>query len=374
MDFTPTEAQHDLAGLTRGICDKLVTADRLKELDAAPGRVDEELHRALADAGVYAAALPEPVGGGFGVLEQAAIQRELGRALATVPYLPSIVMAAAALAEYGSPEQRELAGRAAAGEIVLTAALEEPLVADPHAPVTLAAEAGGDGWVLDGVKTAVPYACEAAALLVPARLGDPSAAAPRTGVFLVPADDVRVTRQDGTDRGSIGEVVLDGVRVPSRALLGAADGDPGRVLGAVLERAAVGVCAEQSGVLERALDVTAAYAREREQFGRPIGSFQAVAQRLADAYIDVQAARLTCDQAAWRLAEGLPAAEAVRVAKFWAADAGHRVAHTVIHVHGGVGLDREHPVHRYFLAAKRGEFTLGSATAQLAGIGAGLAG
>src|SRR5699024_7587557 len=97
-------------------------------------------------------------------------------------------------------------------------------------------------------------------------------------------------------------------------------------------------------------------------------------QRLADAFIDVKATRLTCTQAAWRLAEGLEAADEVRIAKFWAADAGHRVAHTTIHVHGGVGLDRDHPVHRYFLAAKRAEFALGSATEQLVAVGAGLAG
>ena len=109
------------------------------------------------------------------------------------------------------------------------------------------------------------------------------------------------------------------------------------------------------------------------QFGRPIGSFQAVAQRLADAYIDVEAVRLTMWQAAWRLAAGLPAETEVATAKFWAADAGHRVAHAAVHVHGGVGIDIDHPLHRYFVAAKRAEFELGGATAQLRRIGAALA-
>jgi alkylation response protein AidB-like acyl-CoA dehydrogenase len=111
------------------------------------------------------------------------------------------------------------------------------------------------------------------------------------------------------------------------------------------------------------------------QFGRPIGAFQAVAQRLADAYIDVEAVRLTMWQAAWLLSAGDALAdEAVATAKFWAADAGHRVAHTAVHVHGGLGIDVSYPVHRYFVAAKGNEFALGGATAQLRRIGAELAG
>jgi acyl-CoA dehydrogenase len=127
-------------------------------------------------------------------------------------------------------------------------------------------------------------------------------------------------------------------------------------------------------VTARALELTADYARERIQFGKPIGGFQAVAQRLADAYIDCEAVRLTMWQAAWRLAEGLPCAAEIATAKFWAADAGHRVAHTAVHVHGGVGIDLSHPAHRYFTAAKHCEFMLGGATLQLRRLGAELAG
>jgi len=127
-------------------------------------------------------------------------------------------------------------------------------------------------------------------------------------------------------------------------------------------------------VIERALEMTAEYARSREQFGRPIGSFQAVAQRLADAYVDVEAVRLTMWQAAWLLSAGAPAEVAVATAKFWAAEAGHRVAHTAVHVHGGLGIDVSYPVHRYFTAAAHYEFALGGATAQLRRIGAVLAG
>jgi len=135
----------------------------------------------------------------------------------------------------------------------------------------------------------------------------------------------------------------------------------------------VGRCALQAGVVERALELTAEHARTRVQFGRAIGSFQAVAQRLADAYIDVEAVRLTMWQAAWLLSEGWPADAEVATAKFWAADGGHRVAHTAVHVHGGLGIDVSYPVHRYFVAAKGNEFALGGATAQLRRIGGALA-
>jgi acyl-CoA dehydrogenase len=135
------------------------------------------------------------------------------------------------------------------------------------------------------------------------------------------------------------------------------------------DRLTVGLCALQLGVVEKALEMTASYATERVQFGRAIGTFQAVAQRLADAYIDVEAIRLTLWQAAWRLAEGLPCEVEIATAKFWAADGGHRVAHTAVHIHGGVGIDIDFPIHRYFVAAKHYEFALGHATDQLLIIG-----
>ena len=127
--------------------------------------------------------------------------------------------------------------------------------------------------------------------------------------------------------------------------------------------------AEQLGVTEGALELTSTYAKTREQFGRPIGTFQAVSQRLADGYIDVLGQRLTLWQAAWRLDEGLPADQAVAIAKLWAADAGHRLAHTTVHVHGGVGIDLDGEAHRYFTTAKRFEFAYGGATEQALHVG-----
>ncbi|NLE82610.1 MAG: acyl-CoA dehydrogenase family protein [Rhodococcus sp.] len=369
MDFTLTEAQHDLAGLTRGILDDLVTNERLRELAAAEDRFDTALWATLVGAGVLSAALPEAVGGdGFGVLEQCSILIELGRALAPVPYLSSIVMATGAVAEFGTAQQIAEWGPAAAkGEKVLTVALYEEVGDDPATPVATARTAGDD-WTLSGTKIVVDAAPVADLFLVPATTADGVA------VFLVRPDDdgVTVTRQHTVDCASVGELALHEVHLNADRMLGTAE-QGAEIVQWILDRGTLGSCAFQFGVLSRALELTAEYARERVQFGRPIGSFQAVAQRLADAYIDVKGVRLTLWQAAWQLSENQVSEGSVETAKFWASDAGHRVAHAVVHVHGGVGLDEDHPVHRYFLAAKAHEFGFGSATHQLRRLGALLA-
>ncbi|MEU7766465.1 acyl-CoA dehydrogenase family protein [Nocardia sp. NPDC049190] len=369
MDFTPTEAQLDLARLTGEVCGKLVTADRLRELDTAGGpgtntdRFDETLWRALGETGVLAAALPESVGGsGLGPLEHTAILRELGKHVASVPYLWSIVVGAGALARFGDAAQQDLAERAGVGSAILTAALAEERNWEPAQPLTAAVQTPG-GWRLTGAKTTVPFADRAERMVVPATVSG------STAVFLVDPAAATVTAQQVVDRSP--EFAVELTDTPAELVGTVADG--AQILDWILHRAWLGLSALQLGTVERALQLVADYAREREQFGRPVGSFQAVAQRLADAYIDVQGLRLTVTRAAWLLSENLPATEAVHTAKFWAADAGHRVAHTVVHVHGGVGIDRDHIVHNYFTAAKHNEFALGAGTDHLRALGALLA-
>ena len=373
MDFTQNEGERDLAALSRSILTGRLTPERLRAAEA--DGFDPALWADLASAGVLAAALPEPLGGaGLGLLAQCAVLTEIGRAVAPVPYLASIVLGAGALARFGTPDQQgRWAAPAGRGELILTAALAEEDGDDPRVPSASAEPVKGDGevggeWLLSGVKTTVFAAPLAALMLVPAAtpLG--------VTVFLVaPGDEgVTVERQQVTGGGSAGRVTLAGVRLPAGRVLGSPASGL-EIADWLVARGTVGLCALQLGVVERALELTSEYAKNRVQFGKPIGSFQAVAQRLADAYIDVEAVRLTMWQAAWRLAAGLPCGTEIATAKFWAADAGHRVAHTAVHVHGGVGIDLDYPLHRYFTAAKRCEFALGGATAQLRHIGAALA-
>ncbi len=369
MDFSHNESQRELAALSRTILASRATPQRLREVEAQGDRFDPGLWADLAGAGVLAAALPESVGGaGVGLLEQCSVLAEIGRAVAPVPYLASAVLGAGAVARFGTPEQqRRWAAPAGRGELVLTAALAEEDGDDPRAPAASAERVAGR-WLLTGTKTAVPAGPRADLMLVPA------ATAQGITVFLVAPGDrgVAVQPQQMTDGDAAARLELDGAELAADQVLGSPAAGA-EITGWLVSHGTVGLCAQQLGVVERALELTSAYARSRTQFGRPIGSFQAVAQRLADAYIDVEAVRLTMWQAAWRLAEGLPCDTEIATAKFWAADAGHRVAHTAVHVHGGVGIDTDYPLHRYFVAAKRLEFALGGATTQLRRIGAALA-
>jgi 3-oxocholest-4-en-26-oyl-CoA dehydrogenase beta subunit len=359
MDFSTTEAANDLGGLARTITESVCTPERQRQLDGLDERFDGDLWAKLKDADILSAAAPESLGGGgFGVLEQVAVLVALGRQLAAVPYLESVVLGAGALAKFGAAAvQQEWATSAINGEKIIAVALDGDMGEGP-----VQATADGAGHRLTGTRTQVFYGPIADAYLVPAETDSGAR------VFLVSKDDpgVTVTTLDTTGHGSVGHLELQGAEAA-----GVIGGDD--VLAWLTTRGTLGRSAYQLGVLERALELTAEYAREREQFDRPIGSFQAVSSRLADGYIDVKALRLTLTQAAWRLSEGLPADVEVNTAAFWAADAGHRVAHTTIHVHGGVGIDTDHPVHRYFLAAKQTEFAVGSATGQLLRIGRELA-
>jgi alkylation response protein AidB-like acyl-CoA dehydrogenase len=361
MDFTTTEAAQDLSGLVDTIVDAVCTPEHHRELDRLDQRFDQQLWRKLVEADILTSAAPASLGGdGFGVLEQVAILVALGHQLAAVPYLESVVLGAGALARFGSEELQQSWGTPAVrGEKILTVALDGEMGEGP-----VQATRAGDGYRLTGTRTQVGFGPAADAFLVPAETDSGAA------VFLVTADDpgVTVTAMETTGLGSVGHLALDGVAVDAARRVGDA------VVAVWLDTlTSLGRSAFQLGVLERGLHMTAEYARTREQFDRPIGSFQAVGQRLADGYIDVKGLRLTLTQAAWRVSEDVPAEIDVASAAFWAADAGHRVAHTIVHIHGGVGVDTDHPVHRYFLAAKEIEFALRGATGQLRRIGRELA-
>jgi alkylation response protein AidB-like acyl-CoA dehydrogenase len=361
MDFSTTEAAQDLGGLVSTIVDAVCTPEHQRQLDGLDQRFDRELWGKLVDADILSTAAPESLdGGGFGVLEEISVLVGLGRQLAAVPYLESVVLAAGALARFGSAElQQQWGVPAVSGEKILTVALDGEMGDGPVQAVN-----SGDGYRLSGTRTQIGYGPVADGFLVPAETDS------GTAVFLVAASDpgVSVSALETTGLGSIGHLRLDGVELDRQRIVGGED-----VVSWIATLDVLGRTAFQLGVLDRGLQLTAEYARTREQFDRPIGSFQAVGQRLADGYIDVKGLRLTLTQAAWRLSEDLPGDTEVATAAFWAADAGHRVAHTIVHVHGGVGIDIDHPVHRYFLAAKQTEFALGGATGQLLKIGRELA-
>jgi acyl-CoA dehydrogenase len=231
------------------------------------------------------------------------------------------------------------------GDELITVALAEPGQALP-----------GQGATLTGTKLSVPVAPVARWVLVPV-------AEPEPALHLVDLTESGVTVEHvtTTDRGLAGHVRLDGA--PSVRV-----GDTAAV-DRLLAVATVLVCATHVGVCAEAVRRTAEYIATREQFGRPLAAFQGPVLRIADAHIDTEAMRVTTLQAAWRLETGRSAAEAVATAKWWAAEAGHRVVHATQHLHGGIGADVDYPIHRYFLWGKQLADTLGGASAHAAELG-----
>jgi alkylation response protein AidB-like acyl-CoA dehydrogenase len=350
MDLSFSPDQLDLQELARKILGDATTHDRVKAVLATEHAVDRELWQTMADAGLVGISLPEAVGGGgCGFLETCIVLEEVGRTAAPVPALAVMALGATALARFGGDAHLE---GVADGSRIVTAALIEPL-GDPFAPVT---RADADGR-LTGEKVCVPAGLSAERIVVTADAGlfvvDPS------------SDGVTVEREDTTTGVPEARVVLDAA--PAAPLTGA-DG-----VEWLVEHAQVASCVTVAGACATALELTADYTKTREQFGRPIASFQAVSQRAADAYIDAEAVRLTAWQAAWRLDRGLPASEQVAIAKFWASEGAQRVVHAAHHLHGGMGVDRDYPLYRYFLLAKQLELSLGSATPSLLRLGGLLA-
>ena len=359
MDFSLSEDQQAIGALAAQILNDRATNERQREVETRGGpRFDRELWAAVADAGVLGIAVPEANdGAGLGFLEVAAILEQVGRHTAPIPLFETVVLGALPLAEFGSAAQRAAwLPRLASGEAIATAAL----VAD--APATAVRDR--DGFRLSGKFLCVPAAEIADLVLVPA------AADGHETFFLVDpkAAGVQLDALSTTSGMPESMLTLSGARVGDDAVLGDAGG--GAKIRAWLElRATAGLCMVSLGACESALEITSEYIKTRKQFDQPIAMFQAVGHRAADAFIDTEAIRLTSWQAAWRISAGLDAAKQVAVAKFWCAEGAKRVVHAATHLHGGVGVDKEYPLHRYVLHARHLELALGGGTPQLLKLG-----
>ena len=324
--------------------------ERLLALERSGEWFDTELWSELARAGLTALAIPEAHGGGgLGMQELCAVFEEQGRHTAPVPLLATAVLGALPIAEFGTPEQRERWLRPVAErEAVLSAALLEYASSEPGAPRTSALHRGG---------SLAARRREALRARRGPRARDPGARAHARGRGRVPG---RSERGRGHARAADRDAPRAAVArrsssgAPAEGVLGA----PGRA-----RRSSRGSPSAPRSRSRRSRSVsprrrtrrTARYIAERKQFGKAIATFQGVALRAADAWIDVEALRGVVMQAAWRVAAGRPASAAIATAKWWAAVAGTRVVHTAQHLHGGIGSDVEYPIHRYFLWSKQNE-------------------
>ncbi|GLW01954.1 acyl-CoA dehydrogenase family protein [Streptomyces lavendulae] len=339
MDFHPTEEQSAAAGLAARIFRDLATHERLA---AAGTGSDAELWKALTSAGLTAAV--EEVG----LLGLVLLLEEQGRTTAQVPYAATCAYGILPVAAHGSPAQRAaLLPALGSGEAVATGAFPDRgrITATPDGRLT-------------GTAPAVPWLRDATHVLVPDA---------RRALWLVRTDGPGVTTApvETTAPWSAGRLTLTGAAAER---LGGEDAYERVLAGARTAFAGLqaGVCA---GSLARAVE----YTSTREQFGRPLSTNQGVMLRAADAYMDTEAIRVTAYEAAWRIDEGLGAREHVLTAAWWASEAGKRVVHTGQHLHGGMGADLDHPVHRHFLWGRQLDAYLGCGSALLAELGDTLA-
>lgn len=354
MDFSFSAEQREIAELSASILSSTLDSDRWAALEASGTDFDPELWKLLGRANLLSLTLPESYGGaGLGLVDACQVLIEIGRYAAPVPAGPHVA-AATALAQWASQDLLdEWLGAVASGETVITPALTEVGGTIPTMPGTTAVPQAA-GYRLYGRKTLVPAGTTARLFLVPARV-DGSVA-----LFLVDRGDegVQLVPQQVSGGFRPAELVLTAARVGSARMVGEVGSNAARGLGNL---ALLADCAQQLGVTQQLVRMTADYAARREQFGRPIGTFQAVGHRLADGYVDTIGQELTLWKAAYRIDTGSPVDAALAAAKFWAAEAGHRVCHSAIHIHGGVGVDLGGEVHRYYSMAKHLEFRHGGA-------------
>ena len=358
MNFAFTEEQEELRRTARRWLEEKAPSALVRRLMVTEEGYDPGLWAEMAQLGWQAIAIPEEYGGaGFGFLEQAVLLEEMGRSLLPSPYFATTVMAAPLLLEAGSDQQRKrwLPG-IAAGEVTATVAIAEAGGGWDSGGIEAVASRDGDGWVLEGTKSYVLDG-HTADLLVVAATSDEG-----TSLFLVPGDAAGLERRrletmDMTRK--LAEVSLEGVRVPADAVLGAS-GEGWEPLERMLQQAVVALAMEQVGGAQRCLEMAVDYAKQRIQFGRPIGSFQAVKHKCADMLVQVESAKSAAYYAAWAVAEANDEVALVApLAKSYCSEAYFFCAAENIQIHGGIGFTWEHDAHLYFKRAKSSELLFG---------------
>ena len=369
MDFTLDETQEAIARLAAEVLGEPRARAAWDSPPPDPAEWDQARWKELGRAGLLSLALPDRLGGdGLGLLETALVLTEVGRRAAALPALATLALGVLPVTRWGSyAQQRALLDGVGSGGTVLTAAVREPTAVMPSAPATTARLSGGSGTVT-GIKVGVPYAAAADWILVPAN------ASPGGPVVVVVAGSgAGVSLARTHSAGGAPEYTLRLDEAPVADLLGAAaeDDDRGRRVVTDLYRLALaGACCLSDGALAGALALTTAHLEAREQFGRPLATFQAAAGQIADVYIASRTLHLATLSACWRLDTGRGAAADLDVAAYWLADRAPSALQTCHHLHGGIGMDVSYPLHRYSSLVKDLARFVGGADYRLDRLGA----
>jgi alkylation response protein AidB-like acyl-CoA dehydrogenase len=359
MKLAVSAEQRELRESVRRFLADRAPLSRVRELMETSGGTDEQVWRqAGAQLGLPGIAIPEEYGGsGFSFAEQAIVLEELGAALYGGPYLASAVLAATALLTIGDEQaRRDLLPGIASGQTVATLAFTEDDGSWEPEAIALAAAGDGAAWVLDGHKSFVLDGHAAGLILAVARTDA------GLSLFAVDAGAAGLRRTALPTLDQTRKLArLEFASVPAR-LIGA-PGEAAAALARTLDVAAIALAAEQLGGAQRALDMAVAYAKIRHQFGRPIGSFQAIKHRCADLLLEVESLRSAVTYAAAAVAEDSGEVPVVAaLAKAYASDVYFHVAAENIQIHGGIGFTWEHDAHLYFKRAKASELFLGDAS------------
>ena len=346
MDFDFSEEEQAISDLTQQIFEDKVTHEHLRSLAQSGKKFDRDLWLSLANTGIVGATIREEFqGAGLNFLGATALLEKVGKYAAPVPALETIVTGALPIQEFGTESQKtEFLPKIAAGELIVTTALissEEATVEEDQ---------------ISGSFNFVSFGFEADILLVPTT----------TGIFIIKRSEEGVSLEPQEVTTGYSQATLTMNNVDAQQLGTVTPEDFKTWLSLRIDSA---ICSIVAGACEASLNLASEYTKIRQQFDRAIATFQAVSQRAGDAYIDTEAVRLTSRQAAWRISAGLPAAEQVAIARWWASEAGFRVVHAATHLHGGVGVDRDYPLHRYFLMARQLELTMGNSEEQLEKLG-----
>ena len=375
MDFSFTEEQDMLRISARDFLAKECPKAKVRELGKDERGYDPQVWHHMAELGWMGLVLPEEYGGmGGSFMDLAILMGEMGRNILPGPFFSTIALCALPLLEYGSSRQKtEFLPQIAKGEAVWTFALAESSGEFKASEVGLRAVLSGKDYVLEGHKLFVTDAHVIDYFLVVGRTGEGER--PENGITLFIVDarrpnvKVEAIPTIGGDRQF--KVSFDGVTVPEDNILGKV-GAGWDIVDFTLQRAAVLKCAEMSGACQAVLDMTSGYARERIQFDRPIGSFQAIQHKLADMLIDVEAVQYLLCQAAWGISVGSPSPWQISAAKAKANEAYQRICIEAIAAHGAIGYTMDHDVGLYYRRVKAAQFAAGDTDLHREVIAAGL--
>jgi len=364
MDFCFTEEQEMLRKTARGFLENECPKAMVREMAEDEKGYSPQLWHKMAELGWLGLVFPTRYGGGDGsFLDLVVLVEEMGRALLPGPFFATVVLGGLYVLEAGSEQQKEeFLPRVASGDTLLTLALTEPSGSYEAGSISVEAIPRQDDYVINGTKLFVPNAHVANHLLCVTRTKSGAKSDEGITTFIV---DARTPGVTCTPLGTIGrdnqcEVLFENALVPKGNMLGELSNGWTHVE-KVLQKATVALCADMNGGAQQVLDMTVSYAKERVQFGRPIGSMQALQHHCANMTISIEASRSLTYDAAWRISEGLPCAMEVSMAKSWASECYTQTTQLGMLIHGGVGFMEDHDLPLYYRRAKATEVILGDA-------------